>query len=255
MGMIMEINKKIMVLLFASASMQLTAMQPNEILLTRRLQDAVRVGNIQEVKEALAQGANPNTKNYNDSLQSIIALAVTSKAWPRPTMDPSADYLGILRILLENGVDLNIRGWQEETDLMWATWHEKKDILDAIWLMITVIPKTEREKLLKEREAIIAGELSLKQGKYAVKDIRKFITGQVVECLVDEQMDRIRKFVNLRDARGQTARDRTPKRNMATAELYNFDNPEAYKKIRAEVRNNVKRILFDRATKATEEKR
>lgn len=228
--------KMIAVFLFAGLSVQLSAMQED---LVQRFRRASVEGNFQEASHLFAQGV---TQHFDFRDFSHLLKLVMSEMDFYP--ERKREYRSIIRLLLENGVNLQPENECGRSAIFLAS---KIGHKDAVWLMLTVIPKAEREKLLKERAAIIAGELSLIHGRYTLKDTRKFITEKIVEYLVDEQMNRIRNLINMCDSGGNTPSS-VAAQDPEIIRLLNIDNPDTYEEIRAEVRNNVKRILFGELT-------
>lgn len=255
----MEINKKIMVLAFASISMQLTAMQEGEANINAKLFLAARENRIEEAKQLLDQGVDTTY------LMPVFAAA-------------SNGHVEMSRLLIEHGFREDSRESDGNTLLIDAAaargicihdlkersrlepWAIKRLGLtdETIWMLLTIIPPRERKKILEGRDSIIACELSLQHGRYAVKDVRKLISKAIIECYVDEQMGRIEKLILMQNDRDETAFMKAKKRhrNPEIIQLLDPSNQDGQNRIRNEVRKNIIKIMFDdQGVKKIENKR
>jgi len=79
-----------------------------------RMADAVRNGNVQEAREALLKGANPNSKANSEYYYLIEATR--------------ANHAGIIRLLLEHNADPATRDQLGNTALHWAAEGNKPEI-------------------------------------------------------------------------------------------------------------------------------
>lgn len=189
--------KKIIILLLASAS--LIAMDAPD--LNKRLNNAVKEGNKRAVEQLLKEGADPNT-NYTlaeaalfDHLEICELLikyganinqfdAKSSMGTPLLIEVIKNNNERMVKFLIEHGANLNNTNSVGSTPLIDAAYKRNANILFTI---LTTIPLEEREKLLKEQFTFNAIHFT----KELPRDIRKQITHNFLNNLVEDQMRRV----------------------------------------------------------------
>lgn len=230
-------NRKLIILILTSVSIPLLAMK--RIDLNDELWVAVEKGNIPEIQRLLTAGAviNPDEYAHNPLYTAIMSPQLTGE-----------HRLKVLEFLLSKGAIADqyvaeINGTPLQLSAQWGTAPE-------VALLLTFIPLQEKEKILKERHVFN----SIYYTRELVPDMRRFLTKVFINSLVDDQMQRIERVLAMKDYHKKTVRDygleNLANNEKEIGELLDLNNPASREKIRKQVRNNVKRILFGAPKKA-----
>lgn len=231
-----------------------------------QLVEAVQEEDVQKVQDLLEAKVDPNSKNENGSTALGIAAQLDDPAITQLLLKYGADANQrdgglftplfsavtstgnpeIIKLLIEHGASLTLsrRGYEFHALLM----AYEDGLKDAIFAILTAIPSSKKKSIMQQKSRIIATELSLKKGEVASRDIRKLITKAMIDAFVDEYMQYVQGLLSTQ-YNGKTLYQRAfaDKRNDIAA-LINFNDPDAYKKIRAEVRKNIVKIMFSKPT-------
>jgi hypothetical protein len=272
--MTIHIKNIVLAITLALSAMQpLMAMDtPNAIdtdALGQNLMTAVQYGHAKKVNDLIAAGAPVNYSRSNGT----TPLMQAATGWSRKSIG-NEPYVAIAHMLLEKGAQINQTNKHGNTALMCAAGSnnaplckllidngailEKKQTeglefsachfaatyghTDAITTLLTTIPM---HKKLKIRKTI--GRLyQIKHAKPQLpRDVRKLITQEIINELVNDEMDRIEQLLRLQDRDGAIVRNVALRNNHPeTAQLLDLTNPESYTAIRKQIKNNISRILL-----------
>jgi hypothetical protein len=232
--------KKVLVLILASASLSLFAMDApgqQEQALNDKLVSAVSKGNLDEIGQLISAGASLNPPLYlQNPLRVGFLLSII------PFKDQKR--LEVLKFLLDNGAKIDIEAdGCSRTPLMIAA---GSGTPEEVQLLLTSIPLDEHQ-YIKNSFPFFSKKMRI--SKLISKDTHGAIQEQAIAQLVQRQMERIIKLLEMKDCNGKTTRDLGLNNYLTTrrepiGKLLDLNNPESYAQIRAAVEHNVRRVLF-----------
>ena len=164
----------------------------------------------------------------------------TSNTWPLRIAVEARD-LNMIRFLVELGVNLNIS--TENRGLTVLMFAQNCETVEAI---LTSLPSEERKLILQAKNAaILAHNLASRKGIIMpIKDIRKIITNDFVNILVDQQIQRIEDLLNVENLDGHVAYEDPGLLNDDDRECLNPYNPKTIAHLRRILEANIRKILF-----------
>lgn len=250
-------NTVIFGFLMVSAGISLIAMDVKN--LDDQLLDAVRSGKFEEAKALLVQNKGKfSSRALDTSLlqsatsrnvevcklllaeganRSMLDLQITNE-WPLRTA-VRADDLNMTQFLIEEGVDLNVTTGRSGLTVLMRAQNCK-----MVEVILTTIPRNDRIAILQAKKAVLlAHNLASRQGVVIPqRDLRKIITNEFLNTLVDQQMKRIEGLLDIRSPDGNTAYQDSG--IFGSRECLNFNNPATRANLRRIVEANVRKILF-----------
>lgn len=185
-------------------------------------------GNIGVCKLLIESGANVNARpNDFSCYQTPLIFAARN------------GHAQVCKLLIDNGADLTLTSMHKQSALHAAA---RDGHANTVMVLITAIPREGQQKIRQK----ITGLTAMKHAQPPlVRDVRRLITQEVINGLVNDQLTRIKQLILLPNKRGETARDvALVKHHPAIAEQLNLNNPESRERIRRQVEHNVRRVLF-----------
>ncbi len=187
-------------------------------------------------KTLLENQADPNLPNVHGD--SALAYAAESENAP------------LCKLLINYGARVELQNKHLETALFKAGKRtiymneNKTHLQDTIKVLLTTIPLSERE--LIRGSTIFLG--LLKSKTTIPRDIRKLIAAHIINSLTQKQIDRIKTVLTIHNSRKKTAYKAAKYHdNPRIPALLNPETIQSNQKIRKEIANNFKRILFGKS--------
>lgn len=223
--------------MLASASISLMAMDAPDLQqedLNNKLWKAISYGDLNEIKKLISAGASLNPpKTAHNPLDTVIFISSLR----------SETRLEIIKLLLNNGarVDALSSGYNH-TPLMSAA---EQGTPNEAFLLLTTIPLDEQEYI---RNTFPIFSKKMRTTNFLDKDTHGVVQKHVLAQLVEQQMQRIAYLLAMKSSYPRKTAHEYGLENQdhqeAMGRLLDLNNPESYEKIRKQVENNIKRILF-----------
>jgi ankyrin repeat protein len=232
-----SMKKKILIIIMASASVSLFAMDvpdQQKNYLNIKLVDAVGAGDLNKIQKFISAGAslNPSKSSSNP----LCAAISSFRLQPQRRLE-------VVQLLLDKGARPDVLySRYNATPVMFAA---EYGTLQDVLLLLTAIPLEERQYI---KNTFPFFSKKMRSTNLISKDTHGLIQKQVIEQLVERQMQRIALLLAMRQTDGKTAKD-LGIRNIyhhrkEMSELLDLNNAETYAQIRTAVEQNVRRLLF-----------
>lgn len=162
-----------------------------------------------------------------------------SNSWPLRVAVEASD-LNMVQFLIEQGVDLYL-----VTDNYLSTVLMLARDCKTVQAILTTMSPLDRIAVLQAKEAaILAHNLAFTKGiRIPQRDLRKIITNEFVDALVDQQMERIVDLLNIENISGYVAYV-DPGLIDDDPECLNPYNPVTRANLRRILAANIRKILF-----------